>query len=187
MRDKGELMAQQRHYMDEIFSLMDAEGKDEVRRRFEELASDTVDALIAARMHAAVPFTIDPDDASCWSFKTWQHHRVDSDLVERWQRWAAEYPDLQARNPKLDLHDALCWCSETHDAAPWPDGYERAIYDWVASERIEPPPFNDCMHIVNAKFVERLRRLQATVDGWLVRDKATNRVVHVPWETWRRG
>lgn len=184
MRDKADLMAQQRQYLDDVFGLMDAE--DEVRRRFEKLVSDTIDALIVARTPAAVPFSIDPDDASCWSSTTWQHHRADPYLVERWRCWAEEYPDLQARNPKLDLHDALSWCSETHDAASWPDGYERAIHDWVASGRIELRPINDHMHIVNAEFFGRLRRLQATVDGWLVRDKAAGRVVYVPGEAWRR-
>ncbi|MDO9708876.1 hypothetical protein [Paracraurococcus lichenis] len=184
MRAKADLLAHQRQYLDDIFSLTD--GEAEARRRFEEMAIDTIEALLAADARPVVPFYIDPSSAFCWSETRWQHHLVSPELVERWIHWKADYPALQARNPKLDLHDALGWCAETHDAASWPYGWERWIYDWVASGDFSARPFSDGMRIVTADFYARLRRLQAAVDGWLVWSEEAGRVVHVPGDEWGR-
>lgn len=184
MRSRADLLAHQCEYLDDIFSLTD--GEAETRRRFEEMAADTIDALLAADARLVVPFYIAPSSAFCWARTTWQHPLVAPELVARWMQWKADYPAVLTRNPGLDLHDAMRWCAETHDAASWPYGWERGIYDWVDSGDFAARPFSDGMRIVTPEFFERLRHLQAKVDGWLVWSEEAGRVVHVPGDEWRR-
>jgi len=180
---RADFVASQGRYLDDIFSLTDGEG--EARARFEELALDTHDGLAAAGGHPWVPaYHVDPPSAWNWLTTRWEHHLIALELLQRWQQWKTEYPALLARNPKLELHDALSDCSEAYDASSWPTGWEDKIFDWVASGVCADCPFEDCVGIVDAAFFADLRRLHAAVPGWLKWSQVAGRVVHVSPAEW---
>jgi hypothetical protein len=183
---RKDFLAVQARDLDAIFSL--TAGEAETRATFERLAADTVDGLLAAEKRALVAFSIEPDSAFCFVSMTWLHGLVAPEIVERWRRWAADYPALLGRNPRLDLRDALSWCSETHNASSFPYGWEGAVFDWVSADDIDAKPryFDDRMGIIDAAFYGRLRRLLAAMDGgWLAWSEPAGRVVYVAADEWR--
>jgi len=182
--DRTNFIVYQRRYLAEVSALTD--GEDEMWAVFETLAVDTHDALVAAGSNVWVHgYSICPDSAWNWLMTTWEHGLVAPDLVERWRQWAAGYPALLTRNPKLELRDLMQDISESHDSSSFPYRYEDAIFEWVLAGDISEPPFDDRHGIVDDAFYSAMRRLQGDLmGGWLWWDEAAAAQVYVARDQW---
>src|SRR5262245_24687528 len=182
---REKFIARQRAYLDEIFAL--ATGEDEARHRFERIAIETFDYLTAAGEFVSI-FAVEPDSA--YNFVNYRDHAralVPPNLIEQWERWQADYPSLQQRNPCLELYDTMHAIGESHDASSWPYGRERHIQAWVDADNFAaPPPFDDRHGIVTPEFYQRLRKLRQQCGGWLYWNDDIKRIVYAPEPEWQQ-
>lgn len=171
-------IAHQAEVLDRYFAL--APRENAARRRFERLALDTYDR-IAGKGPVESPFYPYPS-----AFNFADYDRGAGDLVPaairgRWEAWKRDYAALLARNPVLELRDALHDMGESHDASSWPYGMEEEIEDWVAGGDRLSIPFEDRNRVATPAFYGRLRELRALIDGWVHYEERERRVV------WSRG
>jgi hypothetical protein len=180
---RDRFLLDQKRALDHVFALTD--GELEARQRFEQMAIETYEFLAAANKPPGV-FDIEPESASNFLNQARLHALVSRQLLEGWRRWKADYPELLARNPRLELHGMIETISESHNASSWPDGRERLIQAWVdADDASAPPPFDDRYSIVTPEFYQRLRELRRKCGGWLYLKYGVG-VVFAPEAEWQQ-
>jgi hypothetical protein len=168
--------------LDERFAL--TTGEHEARRRFEDMVLATFDCLVAAGQHTP-PYMLAP--GNCPDPTNERDRAVLTPLLlERWAAWRAEYPQLLARNPRLELYDMMHAIGETRMFVSWPNGSEARIQDWIDSGNIDPVPFLDHREIVTDAFYQRLRELRRICGGWLYWDQRAGRIVFALETEWQR-
>lgn len=189
--DREKFIAEQTHAVDSKFSL--TSGEDDARARFLRLAIDTYDFLASQGAAGVLSFDFAPwtTDNVLRGAGSWTRDRprieLSPDLKGRWENWTPEYFEVCARNPRLELREALHAISESHDASSWPAHYERRISDWVdAGDPAAPPPFDDRYDIVTPEFFNRLRELRQRCGGWLYWDDTVHKVVFAAEPEWQR-
>jgi hypothetical protein len=160
-------------------------GEEEARQRFEQLAIDTFDFIVAnggdywRSVYPAInPLTAVRNQNG--------EVKLSPELTQRWGNWDREYLDIRARSPRLRLRDMMREISESDNASSWPE-YERRIADWVdAGDPSAPPPFIDRHGIATPEFFKELRAVRQLCDGWLYWNDAVKRVVFAPEAEWER-
>ncbi len=171
-------IAAQAEILDEIFGL--APGEEEARRTFEQLALETHDAIRTVTPRDYQPFY---PYSSFFNFAVYDRRAgsvVSDDIRQRWRAWQAEYLRLVKSHPALELRDAIHDISESHDRSSWPvEALEQKIREWVDAGDPKALPFDDRDDIASPQFYSRLRELRRALQGWLYRDRDTERVVLV--------
>ncbi len=177
-------MQVQHELLNELYAFTDKEN--ETCERFRVLASDTIDALIAAGNNPYAVFKIQPYSAFNFLFQTYLHPLVCEEIVARWQDWASEYPALVARNPKLELYDRLSELSENDVCRSWPSDQEHWLWQWVESGDVSTYPLQDRNDMITQALFDRLCELRNKISGWLYYEDAQQKVVYAAEPDWRK-
>lgn len=104
------------------------------------------------------------------------------DLIISWDRFAALYPTLVIRNPRLELRDLMQEMSERRESMSWPAEQEWAIERWVA----EGAPEEQAPYVIHADIRARLLELHRQLGGWLYLDHDRRMVVFAETDEFRQ-
>ncbi len=99
--------------------------------------------------------------------------KLSQEVITGWHRFAAVYPTLVKRHPRLELRDLMQDISERRESMSWPAIQEWAIERWVA----EGAPEEKAPYVVDTDIRARLLELYPKLGGWLYHDHSQLMVV----------
>jgi len=138
-----------------------APGEDKLLASFSELVMETYDALMQQRIRFLPWFDTWPESAAFFLRPGHPTDKVSQSCLEKWRQWELHYPEVVARNPRLELRNLMQDISERMDASSWPYGLEWQIESWVAGGDPNHNAFGDRV------LYERISMLHAKLGGWL--------------------
>ena len=143
-------------------------GETDAHRLFSHLARATNDELVKRGSYRTC-FLFSPDSAGFGS----AHVRavgadVPDELLQGWQRFADQYSELVARNPRLELRDLMQGISERAMFESWPQGAEWDIERWISEGA---PADGRVLYPVDHDIRDRLLKLYPVLGGWLYVDE----------------
>jgi hypothetical protein len=156
--------------LDDIFKLMpDADSS-----HISALCTDTAASMLEIGCPIPINLSIHPDNH--FSFLSVTKGNILPEITQRWRDWETEYLKLREQYPMLELHDLIAAMALAYFCQHWPYGYEICVLEWVQQDNynamshfIRPPKFGFDRRSISKDFYERMRVLQGTLDGWIVK------------------
>jgi hypothetical protein len=145
-----------------------APGEPELQGVFSCLALETYD-LVAPQGISIYRFTYNPNSAGFFLRPGNGSDQLPAGIIDRWRQWEKNYPEVVARNPRLELRHLMQTMSEASGGSSWPDGFEWQIERWVADGEEDRNPY-----LADRAVYARLRDLHARLGGWLYLDDDLN-------------
>jgi hypothetical protein len=161
--DRGRFIARQTEINDEFARL--TPGEDELIAFFSRLAMETHDILVAQGVRAIFGFSTWPESAGFFLRPGNRFYEVPLSILEQWQQWERGYPEVEARNPRLELRNLMQTMSEMMGGMSWPQYSEWEIERWVAGGDVDANPYYRDYQIY-----ARLQVLHSRLDGWVYQD-----------------